>query len=417
MPCPFLNSHATWRARSSSGLLPMQPLSRALPPLPYAKSRARKQFERVIDEAGHDWGGPAEIELETSMTEKSHASAPSTTAPAVQREESLTGTGTDANFADGADPSDSCGDDGSMCGSSVCMGLLAVTWVLGFTGVTLVLAIRGPDAFLDYAEASLKVFSMFEPPSPSPSPPPVLPPPPPSPPSVPPPFSPPAPSLPPAPPLPPPSSPPSAPLGVQAARRINERYQRTPFQPWPASGELPDAGLLVCGTASACTSHQFHFPSHQATAQNPSEPRRLTSRNAAGQLLPSLQVHCWDGQEDEEKPWSPTGGGLNARRGSASLSASFVFSAQNYHLDGTPNGLSVHAFLFGMMTGALVFRPGMAHVSICGNAFDCGVSCGSFCPNTTRTTPLAGEACDDGSWHPGDIHVYLYRTTHASSGL
>ena len=217
---------------------------------------------------------------------------------------------------------------------------------------------------------SSAAFPSIPPPPPLPPPDPSSPsPPPPRPPSPPPPPPPSPPPLRPQPPQPP-SPPPPSPSPVEPVARINARYRRSPYAPWPADGILPDAGLLV---------------------------------------------HCFDGHEAGEK-WRPAIGMQN--HGSSDISGSLIFKDQTNLASGVTGGRSPGDFLFGhaCADGGLIFRNGVAKV-VCGNGQDAGQECGTqhpYCPRTTTETPVSGPPCA-GAWHPRDIHIYLQRDVRADA--
>jgi len=147
--------------------------------------------------------------------------------------------------------------------------------------------------------------------------------------------------------------------------RINLRYQHSPYSPWGARGELPDAGLLI---------------------------------------------HCFDGHEEDDAPWLPRsvdqGGGP-----STLVSASLIFAEQCRNDPRAGGYPGYHLFGHSCANGGIVFRPRVANV-LCGNPGDAGGYCHRFCPPTE-----GGGACgyatgqDRRSWAPADVHVYLQRET------
>ena len=190
----------------------------------------------------------------------------------------------------------------------------------------------------------------LEPPSPCP-PPPCPPPPPP-------------PRLPP-PPCPPPPCPPSPAAPIPVVDRINLRYRRTPFEPWPDDGSLSDNGVLV---------------------------------------------HCFDDHEDPQARYLPA-----AQFGSRPASASLIFEEQLRNPRVTEPGQAL--FGGGCGLGGIIFRPGPSTRVRCGNGQDCGGYCHAWCPATTTASRTDVPTCetvecpDACSWRPSDIHVYLQRDT------
>ena len=163
--------------------------------------------------------------------------------------------------------------------------------------------------------------------------------------------------------------------------RINARYRLAPYEPWSDDGTLPEAGLLI---------------------------------------------HCFDGHEALETPWSPTSTSLYEYTPctncmphvSWDLSTSLIFADQTRALSGGPNpkGHAPVDFLFGGgCGGGLIFRPGVTRVR-CGNAQDCGGYCHELCPDTSDT-PDEPPACPlTLSWAPKDVHAYLRRETRVRRG-
>lgn len=139
-----------------------------------------------------------------------------------------------------------------------------------------------------------------------------------------------------------------------------------------------------------------------------------------------LLIHCFDGHEAKDTPWTPTSAKLYSYTPctkcmphvSWDLSTSLIFKEQTTALSGAPNpkGHAPVDYLFGGgCGGGLVFRPRENRVQ-CGNAQDCGGYCHEMCPDTEGVPDKAhGPTCSS-SWAPKDIHVYLERETRERRG-
>lgn len=163
--------------------------------------------------------------------------------------------------------------------------------------------------------------------------------PPPSPPPSPPPPPSPSPCPPPPPlPSPPPPSPPPPPPPMTAIERINARFQRSPYDPWPSDGTLPDAGLLV---------------------------------------------HCFDGLESAAERWHPIVAGAS---GKPHPSGSIIFMEQCLNPANEPY-LAPGVPLFGhaCAQGGVILRPGRVKI-FCGNAHDSGARCVDYCASPGAPT-------------------------------
>jgi len=147
--------------------------------------------------------------------------------------------------------------------------------------------------------------------------------------------------------------------------RINARFRRSLFGAWPASGEVPDAGVLI---------------------------------------------HCFDSYEDHAAPWRPSGRG--------DFSGSFVFAAQQKAA--RAGGGDGRLPLFNSCNnGGIVFAPGRLSCVRCGNGGDAGGHCHRPCaPPREQLAAEAiaglsypGDGCTGGSWAPADAGAYLERVT------
>lgn len=150
---------------------------------------------------------------------------------------------------------------------------------------------------------------------------------------------------------------PAEPPGSAVARAINERFNRNPIEAkWGASRGVPDAGVLL---------------------------------------------HLFDGWEDHVSLFQPQKGY------SRLLSSSFIFSGQN-----TGSG-SISEVIFGPRSG-LIFKPEITRVA-CAMGKDAGGICHlPFCePDNTAhsVTNYPGDGCQDSSWSPEHIGIFLGRVT------
>ena len=157
-------------------------------------------------------------------------------------------------------------------------------------------------------------------------------------------------------------------IGFSTVDRINRRFNRSPYLPWPADGILPDQGLLI---------------------------------------------HCFDAVEDGNEPWRPR---LATEGHGDNPSGSIIFAEQGLTLKGTPQfGPGTQLFGHACADGGVILRPG--HIKVhCGTGTDCGAGCcvgqRKFCPRTGSATSATGKPCT-GAWHPADVHIYIERDTRA----